>query len=492
MQYLLKIISTIINLCFNLIIGIVLPRFLGPTQFGKYEFINNLFSNTFSFLDFGLSNYYYTNLSRNPSNKELIKKYLMYVCFIACVILISCIIVANSSLDLKKLLNIDHIIFYYAIVFAFLTWVLNIYRYSYDALNLTIIGEKAWIIYKFSALIGLLFLLLNNYSNLEYIYFKDIIVMIIILIFYSIIIKKKLNKVTYSDIKTEFPTSLFAYIRPLFFLSFINLIASSIDRIILNKFSLPEEQGYFSLAFRVSQIGIIFSGSVIQLIHRSFSITNDEIQNKAIIEREASFMFVITTLISLVIYFNSGYILQLFGGDKYNQALPALSIIALYPIHQIYGQIASTFLLSQSLTKIYTIINFFSLILGLVLLWFFLAPSHLYGLHMQSYGLALKMVISGFISTNISMFVVFKSLKMNFKNFIYFQFKIIIISFIVGQSVSIGLAYLIKNNILFFILNSSIFLIAMMAIFFIYNSFFNLNLPIIQKIKSLNYFMSKK
>ena len=474
MQYFIKIVSTVLNLVFNFIVSSLLPKFLGPTNFGIYDFINNQLNSFFSFIDFGTSSYYFTNLSKNPSNIKLIKNYLIYTCIVALLVILGFIIIINFDLPFFDKLGIGRNIVFYAVILAFLTWVLNNIRYTYDALNLTNNGELIWVLLKLFLVLGLIIIYQFCNISLELLYLKDLIIISVFLIIFFNMIIKKIKSMKEIVMTNQYMASMFKYIRPLILLSIINLVASSIDRIVLMKFSPISEQGFYSIAFRISQLAVIFSGPLMQLFHRNLSSSIDISKDRTIFESNLGWMFSITTLISFVIYFNTEFIIHFFGGSEYVYAVPVLSILAFYPSYQVYGQISSTYFLSKSFTLKYTYINMFSLILGLILLWIFIAPINLFGLDMKSKGLAYKMVLSNIIVSNYSMYFILKNLRLSFPKFIYNQLKIILLMFCGGWTIFKIINLISFNGYLKFTIGAGIYFLVMFFLLLKFANFFSL------------------
>jgi hypothetical protein len=98
----------------------------------------------------------------------------------------------------------------------------------------------------------------------------------------------------------------------------------------------------------------------------------------------------------------------------------------LHPMHVVYGQIAGGSLIALQKTKLYTNITICTTILGFFVTYFLIAPKNftIPGLGLNSFGLALKVVINQFIVVNIQTYFICKHLKISYLNFLKSQFLI--------------------------------------------------------------------
>jgi hypothetical protein len=138
------------------------------------------------------------------------------------------------------------------------------------------------------------------------------------------------------------------------------------------------------------------------------------------------FLYLISVFLSFFFIFHVDQILQLTGGSNYNFGKATIMIMFLHPMHVVYGQIAGGSLIALSKTKLYSNISLFTTIIGFFITYFLIAPVNyvIPGLGLNSFGLALKVVIHQFISVNIQTFFICKYLKISYFNFLKSQFLI--------------------------------------------------------------------
>ena len=72
---------------------------------------------------------------------------------------------------------------------------------------------------------------------------------------------------------------------------------------------------------------------------------------------------------------------MIIGGKEFQSAAFVVSLLALYPIHQTYGQLSGAGLMATGQTKLKRNISSFFQILGLPLSYFLIAPIEYYGIN---------------------------------------------------------------------------------------------------------------
>jgi len=152
-----------------------------------------------------------------------------------------------------------------------------------------------------------------------------------------------------------------------------------------------------------------------------------------------------------------------------------LMIMALYPIHQVYGQLCGAVLYSSGKTNIIRNVSIPFQVLGLVMVFFFISNENYGGLNLGSIGLIYKMILIQIIVVNIYLWYCTKMLSISFFKYVYLQLKGIFVLFII----SFLSVYLFKNftdylilNILF---NGTFYLVSVILLIYTFPSFMGLN-----------------
>jgi O-antigen/teichoic acid export membrane protein len=114
-------------------------------------------------------------------------------------------------------------------------------------------------------------------------------------------------------------------------------------------------------------------------------------------------------------------VIYIFGGNKYKEAVIAVTIMAFYPIHQTYGQLSGSVFYATGQTGLYRNIGITFMLIGLPVTYFLIAPQGKMGLDIGATGLAIKMVSIQFVAVNVQLYFNTKLLKLSFSRFLGYQ-----------------------------------------------------------------------
>ena len=140
-RYLAKLLANSVGaVLFLATLGLV-PRVLGPTAFGRYEYLTNFFQQIVNLVDSGTSSYFYTSLSQRPKDLRLLVFYVAYT--LAFVIVLGLTILFLPA-SIRAWLWPDESVglIFLAFFLGFSAWWLRISKQIADAYALTVNGEK--------------------------------------------------------------------------------------------------------------------------------------------------------------------------------------------------------------------------------------------------------------------------------------------------------------------------------------------------------------
>jgi O-antigen/teichoic acid export membrane protein len=182
------------------------------------------------------------------------------------------------------------------------------------------------------------------------------------------------------------------------------------------------------------------------LIMREFAFAYEErdmARLSGLFERIKIFIF-IAAVAGCFMSVQSEAIVTLFAGDKYSGAIIPVAIMALYPIHQTFGQLSGSLLIATGQTRLYANLAIVMMIASAPLSYLLLA-SHDFlipGLELGSTGLAIKMVLIQFLGTNVQLYFNTKFLGASYRQWLLLQFKVIGIVYLIAL-----LAYFVSARI---------------------------------------------
>ena len=161
-------------------------------------------------------------------------------------------------------------------------------------------------------------------------------------------------------------------------------------------------------------------------------------------------LYSIAAFIACFICIQAEKVTYIFGGEQFKSAAIPVMIMALYPIHQTYGQLNSTIFLATGQTRLYSIISIIFVLIGLPLVFFLIAPTDKMGYNAGATGLAIKMVSIQFIAVNVQLFFHSRFLKLKFIK--YFAHQLISTGFLIIAAIAsktlISLLPVLDNHVI--------------------------------------------
>ncbi len=473
-RYAVKLLSNFFGGGISSVIQLIVPRGLGPAAYGNFGFMTAFFDNIVNSLDVGSSFWLYTKLSQKKEDKKLVVFYHLVMAVLIFAVLIFVFIATITNINQKIWIDQSKQIIYLAVIYSIMNWILDINTKIMDAYGLTVNSETSKIIQKVIALLIIAILFFLHKLNLVTFFMYNYFIVALLLFFFVIIKKRKgyLIPITLTVNKEEgknYLKDLYPYVYPLIIYTIVGLVTGLVDRWLLQKFGGSIQQGYFTLAFKIDAIIVLFAASLQPLLMREFSIAfakNDMKNMRSMFRRYLPLMYSITAYLSCFIVAQNDKIVLIFGGSEYKKAGVVLMIMAFYPIHQTYGQLTSTIYYATRQTRLYRNIGVFSMVLGLPVVYFLLAPGRMFGLDFGAMGLAIKMVFINIIVVNIWLYFNTRFLKISFWKFLLHQLGSIAIMLSVAVLSKLGVDIIpgLKDNVILSFLVSAVFYTIIIAL----------------------------
>ena len=470
-KYFFKLSTNFVTLLSNIIIQFLVPRALGPHNYGIYHYLFSFFQQTTSFAELGTTQAYLTKLSKRQEDKGLISFYFLFIIVISAIIIL--LILLFQLTDLYSIVwPGQKLNFIYLAAFISLSfWYSNLLLNTSDALGFTIKTEKVRIQQKIFALIILVSLFFFDELNLFNFFLFNIftLCMLVFHLFYSIFINEE-NSYKLYLIKPNFKKYIeefHGFSKPLFLLGLIGTFIILFDRWLLQIYYGNEEQGFFGLAFQLSYVCLLFSTAMMPLITREFSVVfaqNNIGELSSLFRKYIPTIYSFVCFIACFIAVNSTNIVVTLAGKSFYSASIAVSIMSFYPIHQVYGQLGGSVFMASEKTVIYSKIGIFTLLPGLPLTYFLIGPVEMNCLNLGAMGLAIKMVIIQIISVNVQLFYISKYLNLNFIK--YFSHQFIVIGFFLFTAfiTNMTINYYFQDTKIIYILFLNLFIYSILII----------------------------
>lgn len=410
-RYIFKLVANMVSVPVYLIMEAILPRVLGPQMYGNYNFATNLFQQFSGFLDMGTSTCFYNSLSRRQSETGLWAFYFRVCLVVALVSLLAGCALMWPRLGNLLMPGLPLWLAPLAAIWAFLTWWDRVLRSMNDALGATIPSE-IWRALVSIASVGLLAILFwASLLDISTLFIQQYLLLGATALAYWLVTKNYWRKhgatMHFSLDRRQirsYAHEFLDYSHPLFVQALLSFFMLTAERWLLQWFDGSMQQGFFALSQKVSMACFLFVSAMTPLLMREFSIAwgNKNLRAMgALLERFAPMLYALAAYFSCFTLVEGPTLVRIFGGAEFAQATTAVQIMALYPLHQAYGQMAGSVFHASGKTRILRNITALECVYGFATAWFLLAPPHLLGLNLGATGLAIKTVCAQFITVNL-------------------------------------------------------------------------------------------
>ena len=477
-RFIAKLKSNLINFTLGFITVGMVPRALGPELYGDLNFLTVFYQRLFKFITLGTGQAFYTKLSSRLKETKLISFYFLFILilFTGLSLFIFISIIFNFQ---QTLWPNQKVIFIWATSFiAMFQFIVNIIKNIHDAYGFTIKMEKIIILQSFIITIMIVATYISNLLNLSsYIVLQYVAFLFVIISGLSLINKQKIfsinrMKLLKKDI-INYIDEFYAYSHPLFLAGLIGFFTGFGDRWLLQYFVGSQEQGFYGLSLRVTQIAVILFSAFPNLLTREMSINFGKgkfKEMKILFEKNLTIFYFLTAYFSMFIAANSKNILSILGGQPYVAASLILSILVFDTLNQTLSHFNVAVFASSGQTKIIRNITIPMRIIGILLSIFLILPKEYGGLGMGALGLAIKIVIQRLISSIIELWFAAKYLKISFLKIILNQIIILSVLAIIAFGLNFIFIYSFTNIIVDFLLRGFIYTFLVICIIILFPS----------------------
>ena len=422
-RYSIKLFANMLSGIIGIILVAIVPKSLGLIQYGQFIYLQDFFTRVIGFLDMGSSIAFFTKLSAQHTRKELITFYFFYSLALLLIALLSLFIIKSLGYSDTIIPNIPLQYIYLGLFFGFFTWITQIFIKISDAFALTVSVELIKIGHKILSLLLLLyFVYLTAFDLTTYFYYHYIALTSFLLIIGWLFIKKGIldkNIITLDFRFKQISKEFIQYCSPLVAYNIVGILVGLLDIWLLQTMAGSEQMGFYGLSYSLAAMSILFTSAMTPIITREFSKSyaqNDLAQMRKLFCRYIPMLYSIAAYFALFISFQSENLLAIFTDEKFKDAFLVLTVMALYPIHQTYGQLSGSIVHATGQTKLYRNIGIASSLIGLIVSFVFI-----YLLDLKALGLGIKLILAQIIATNIQLYFNAKFLQLELRYFIMHQ-----------------------------------------------------------------------
>lgn len=431
-RYGFKLMANVASVPVYLLMEALLPRALGPQMYGNYSFATNLFQQLSGFLDMGTSTCFYNALSRRQDEGALVAFYLRLALGIALLIGLASIFMLWEPIGNLLMPGVPHWLAPLAAGWAFFTWLGRVLRSMNDAYGQTVPSELGRTAVSLLGLGLLCILFFADLLNIGTLFLQQYLVLLATAaVFWHVCQKYWRNggyrlklSLGHSEIRI-YGREFFDYSHPLFVQALLSFFMLTAERWLLQWFDGSVQQGFFALSQKVSMACFLFVSAMTPLLMRELSIAwgkKDVGEMGRLLTRFAPLLYAVAAFFSCFTIVEAGPLVHIFGGGEFVAAILPVQIMALYPLHQAYGQMASSVFHAAGRTKILRNITCAECVYGLATAWFLLAPPQIGGINLGAVGLAIKTVTVQIVTVNLYLWLASRFIPFNFARNLLHQF----------------------------------------------------------------------
>jgi O-antigen/teichoic acid export membrane protein len=463
-RYFIKFLKSVSDFLINIFLLTFIPRILGPSNYGSFNYIRDTFQNIFTFADLNLNSAHINYTARKNNSETASNVYFTYTLIVGILTLLFTFFITQFGFDKYIFPGQTKNYLFFGFILGYFMYLSNALIGLSDSKIATFGFEIRSIVINILMFCVLIIIYLTHLISIETFFLQRILLYFLLVIFGyfylsgSINYKFRIANPSNKKVKAII-IDYFTFSYPLFTLSIVGLLFNFFDRWFLQIIYGSVSMGFFSLAFSLSTIASLFLAPMIPLIMQSIAKADEE--NNLLEVKKAfdkiKYLYLIGAFLSIFFIFHTNKIIELIGGNEYKAASTSVIIMFIYTIHIVYGQVCGGILIALRKTKLYRNISFFSTIFGVIFSYFLLAPKSflLPGLELGSFGLAIKFVLVQLVSILVQLHFVCKLLKIKIREYLISQIIIPIPILFVGFTETFLLRYLSFNvsgpieNILF-------------------------------------------
>jgi O-antigen/teichoic acid export membrane protein len=427
-RYFYKLLTNLISLPVYLVTQAVIPRGLGPQAYGDFNFLTSFFTQVMTFLDMGTSTAFYTKLSQRPNETALVSFYIYFILFSVIALFTGVAVAINTPVFRIIWPNQGIWFIYLAVIWGILNWVLQVLQKITDSYGLTVNSEIARMFQRITGMVFIVILFWFNSLHLKSLFYLYYLIMGLLIFCFIYIIWKEHYNINLLALRLKqsknYIKEFYQYCHPLFIYGLVCLIAGIFDRWLLQVFGGSVEQGFFGLAYQIGAGCFIFTGAMTPLLMREFAIAfgeSDLNRMASLFRRYIPMFYSITAFFACFIAAQADKVVYIMGGKRFSGAVAAMTLMALFPIHQTYGQLSNSVFFATGQTALYRNIGVVFMVLGLPVTYFFIAPHSALGLDAGATGLAIKTVLLQILAVNVMLYYNAKVLKLHFWKYVGHQ-----------------------------------------------------------------------
>ena len=405
-RYLATIGAQFIQFAAGITTAGVVPRALGPANFGNYNFLLTTAATIRGFLEPSAQQAFFTFSSQERRTGGLTRLYAL-ILFVQ--ILISFAFIGVTAF-LGKLdwlwtgVTLDQILL--VTLLEWMVFMAAALRDLGDSKGLTIHAQVLTTVTALINVVGLLGLSALDRLNLySYVAINMVSTLIISWLLIRWLLVENADLTWTGEIREragEYLGRWWQFASPLILLEYYTPLVAYLSTYLLQHWYGSIEQGYFTLALKWSAFVLVFTSSAMNIFWREVAHAvagGDRDRAGRTYIKFSYLLFFLAMVFCSWLSFGSPFLVQILVGPEYSPAVPVLALMAFYPLQQTFGQINTAALKGSEQTRSVRNLGILISIPDLILSYFLLASpdAPIPGLGLGAVGVAVRLVIFGLL-----------------------------------------------------------------------------------------------
>jgi len=412
-RYGFKTLSQVVGMFLSLVTLGVVPKVLGPSAYGVFTLISDLFGQTIGLLDSGISSAFLTKLSQRPKDEGLRFFFWLYIAAVSLVAFVVSLFFYFTRGSVGLFADVSGQLLIAGVAVVLTIWINSVFEKWMDAFGLTVPAENLRIVFKVVYTVAIVLLAFFQKLNLWTFFAVQGVVSVLQVSAWAWVVEKRGIRVfPRHDMGRKglhpYFKEFYAYVSPLIIYSAVGVFSSYCDRIFLQRYGGSEEQGFFGFGKYVAGICFTLVAPMAPLIQRELarSLASDQKSEAGtLLEKYIPSLYFVAAYFSVFIFCEADLVVHILGGEKYVAGVGALRVLSLYPLTQVFGQLLGALFFASAATQIYANLGLFFALIGIPVSYVLLSVNM--GFHLGAMGLGLKTVILSWM--NILVLLYFSS-----------------------------------------------------------------------------------
>ncbi len=419
-----SLIANILRSGVSLLTGVLLARWLGPTDFGRMSFLLVSFAAFRQLLDMGTVTAYFTFLSQRSRSRKFVRFFWNWtgIQLLLSVLVIGCIIPENWVAEIWKGESRGLVLL--ALIATFMqgsVWLIA--SQMAEANRQTFLVQRLNTVVVFLHLIAIVCLWLFGKLGLPVIFIATAAEWAIAGWYAAKMYWHNKENNSEGDQHPDTPSSFFRefwiYCLPFIPYVWISFTHDFADRWMLQNWGGAREQAYYSVAYQFAAISLLATTSILRIFWKEIAEAyhiKDLHRVKSLYHKTSRGLYFIGAMVAGFVLPWTPEIIQLTLGAAYLGGATTMMLMFLYPIHQSNGQICNTMFYATGKSRIQVVQGIIFMISSIAVSYFMLAPADALfgGLGLKSLGLAYKMVFMQVIFVNVQGWILARMFKWKF------------------------------------------------------------------------------